>query len=46
VRAATELTSDLIVMGAHGKRSLTELLLGSTVEDVTKRAPCPVLVVR
>ena len=46
VRAATELTSDLIVIGAHGKRSLAELLLGGTVEDVTKRAPCPVLVVR
>ena len=46
VRAATELGSTLIVMGSHGKRSIEELLLGSTVENVTKRAPCPVLVVR
>jgi nucleotide-binding universal stress UspA family protein len=46
VRAAQELGSDVIVMGSHGKRSLEELLLGSTVENVTRRAPCPVLVVR
>lgn len=46
VRLAGELGSDLIVMGSHGYRSVSDLLLGSTVENVTKRAPCPVLVVR
>ena len=46
VRLATELGSTLIVLGSHGRRSLEELLLGSTVENVTKHAPCPVLVVR
>ena len=46
VHAAQELGSDLIVIGSHGKRSLDELMFGSTVENVTKRAPCPVLVVR
>ncbi len=44
--AAGELGSDVIVMGSHGKRSLEELLIGNTVEHVTKRATCPVLVVR
>ncbi len=44
--AAQELGSDVIVMGSHGKRGLEELLMGSTVEHVTKRAACPVLVVR
>ncbi len=44
--AAQELGSDVIVMGSHGRRSLEELLMGSTVEHVTKRASCPVLVVR
>lgn len=46
IAAAKELDATLIMMGSHGKRSLEELLLGSTVENVTKHAPCPVLVVR
>jgi nucleotide-binding universal stress UspA family protein len=31
---------------AGGKRSLEALLLGSTVERVTRHADCPVMVVR
>ncbi len=46
VQAADELGATLIVMGSHGKRSLEELLLGSTVERVTRHANCPVTVVR
>ncbi len=46
VRAADELGATLIVIGSHGKRSLEELLLGNTVENVTRHANCPVLVVR
>jgi nucleotide-binding universal stress UspA family protein len=46
VRVAQELGATLIVIGSHGKRSLEELLLGSTVENVTRHANCPVLVVR
>lgn len=37
---------DAIVMGAHGRTDLTAVLLGSTAEKVTRRAPCPVTVVR
>ena len=44
--AAQELGSDLVAMGSHGKHGLEDLLMGSTVEHVTKRATCPVLVVR
>ncbi len=36
----------LIVMGAHGKGLLTELLLGSVSTDVIRRAECPVLIVK
>lgn len=46
VQAADELGATLIVIGSHGKRSLAEILLGSTVENVTRHAPCPVLVAR
>lgn len=46
VNAADELGVSLIAIGASGKRSLEELLLGSTVERVTHHAHCPVLVVR
>jgi nucleotide-binding universal stress UspA family protein len=44
--AAQRVDADLIVMGTHGRRGMSRLLLGSVAEDVLRRAPCPVLVVR
>jgi nucleotide-binding universal stress UspA family protein len=43
---ARERGSALIVMGAHGRRPVTRLLLGSVTERTMLDAPCPVLVVR
>lgn len=43
--ARTERT-DLILMGAHGRRPVARLLLGSVAERTMLEAPCPVLVVR
>jgi universal stress protein A len=37
---------DLIVMGSHGRRGLSRLLMGSVAEGVTRKAPCPVLIVK
>lgn len=37
---------DLICMGAHGSGRGMQAFLGSTVDRVLRRAPCPVLVVR
>lgn len=44
--AAAELDSDLIVVGLAQKESLGRLLLGSTVEQLVRSVPQPVLVVR
>lgn len=38
--------ADLIVLGTHGRQGLGRLLLGSVAEEVVKRAPCGVLVIR
>jgi nucleotide-binding universal stress UspA family protein len=45
-RLAGEIDADLVVLGTHGRRGLTRLLLGSVAEGVVRLAPCPVLVVR
>ena len=46
VKAAKEWPADLIVIGSHGRGGVERLLLGSVAEAVTRRASCPVLVVR
>ena len=42
---AKAVKADLIVLGTHGRRGISRMLLGSVAEDVLRRAPCPVLVV-
>lgn len=37
---------DLVVMGSHGRTGISHLFLGSVAEEVVRRAPCPVLVIR
>jgi nucleotide-binding universal stress UspA family protein len=44
--AAQEMRADLIVMGTHGRRGVSRLVLGSVAESVARTAPCPVLLVR
>ncbi len=41
-----EFGADLVVVGTHGRTGWDRFLLGSTAEQVVRRAPCPVLVVR
>ncbi|MGZ8394767.1 MAG: universal stress protein [Nitrospira sp.] len=38
--------SDLVVMGTHGRRGLSESRFGSVAEAVLRRATCPILTVR
>jgi universal stress protein A len=46
LETAADLHPDLIVIGSHGRRGLSRLVLGSVAEAVVRRAACPVLVVR
>lgn len=46
VSVADEENVNIIVMGAHGKGLLSEILLGSVSTDVIRHAKCPVLIVK
>ena len=46
VRQARKLGADLIVLGTHGRRGVRRLVLGSDAEQVVRRSPVPVLLVR
>ena len=45
-RIADERSSDLVVLATHGHGGLEHALLGSTVERVVRKSPCPVLTIR
>jgi nucleotide-binding universal stress UspA family protein len=46
VRLAREVSCDLIVMGSHGRTGMSRLLMGGVAEEVSRKAPCPVLTVK
>lgn len=43
---AEEWKADLLVVGTHGRRGVSRLLLGSVAERIVRMAPCPLLLVR
>lgn len=43
--ASVEMSSDLVVLGTHGRSGLERLFLGSVTEKLVRRLPCPVLTV-
>jgi nucleotide-binding universal stress UspA family protein len=43
---ASDVASDLIVVGTHGYKGIDRLLLGSVAEALVRNAPCPVLTYR
>jgi len=46
IRYARDQAIDLIVIATHGRSGLSHVLMGSVVEKVVRKAPCPVLTVR
>jgi universal stress protein E len=46
IRSAREVAADLIVIGAHGQHLLRDSLLGTTAENLIRKAGIPVLVVK
>ena len=46
LRVAGEQSSELIVMGVHGRNAADMLFFGSTTNHVVRQAPCPVLTIR
>lgn len=45
LRHARDGRFDLIIMGTHGRKGVSRLVLGSVAESVLRDAPCPVLTV-
>jgi nucleotide-binding universal stress UspA family protein len=46
IRTAESLMADLLVIGAHSKRSFLDVMLGGTAAYVSRRVSCPVVMVR
>ena len=46
VKAAQDFNADLIVIGSHGRTGFKRFILGSVAEEVLKKAPCTVEIVR
>ncbi len=43
---ARHVGADMIVVGTHGRKGLSRVLMGSTAEKLLRKAPCKVLVVK
>jgi nucleotide-binding universal stress UspA family protein len=46
LQAARQGHCDAIVMGTHGRSGLRRVLMGSVAEEVVRKAPCPVVVIK
>jgi nucleotide-binding universal stress UspA family protein len=46
IRFAGDAGADLIVMATHGRSGLSHILMGSTAEQVIRKASCPVLTLK
>jgi nucleotide-binding universal stress UspA family protein len=45
VQVAAEINADLLIIGSHSRRRLLDISLGGAVQQISRRAPCTVLLV-
>ncbi len=45
-KTAKEIGADLLILGTHGRKGLSHIVMGSVAERVVREAPCPVFIVR
>ena len=45
VEVATSLKAELLILGSHSQRGLLDIVLGGTAQQVSKAAPCLVVLV-
>jgi len=46
IDTAQRMGADLLVIGAHNKRSVFDVMLGGTAAYVSRHAPCPVIMIK
>jgi len=46
LRVANEQHANMIVIGSHGRTGIGRVLMGSVAEEIARKSPCPVLIVR
>ena len=46
LRVAEEEHADMIVLGSHGRTGMGRVLMGSVAENIARKSPCPVLIVK
>lgn len=46
IRTAQEQSCDMVVLGTHGRSEPEKKVMGSVAEEVSRKAPCPVVTVR
>jgi len=46
IQFADDVNADVIVMATHGRSGLSHILMGSTAEQVIRKASCPVLTLK
>jgi nucleotide-binding universal stress UspA family protein len=45
VQVAREINADILLIGTHSKRGMLDISLGGTAQQISRRAPCTVLLV-